>query len=92
MTQPIILFSPRTLAISSQGGVLDVLVRISAMRLSSRLSAKAEQPYGADETEFEMPAFLRKKSQEGRGRKHQSDAGQPPAPGTNPTNPPNTPL
>lgn len=69
MTQPIILFSPRTLAISSQGGVLDVLVRISAMRLSSRLSSKAEQPYGADETEFEMPAFSAQKVTRGPGTK-----------------------
>jgi Ca-activated chloride channel family protein len=30
MTQPTILFSPRTSAISAQGGVLDVLVRVQA--------------------------------------------------------------
>ena len=30
MTQPTIMFSPRTSAISAQGGVLDVLVRVQA--------------------------------------------------------------
>ena len=67
-------------------------VRFSAMRMSSRLSAKSESRYSADETDLAIPAFLRKKSQEGRGRKQQSDAGQPPAPGTSPTNPPNNPV
>jgi Ca-activated chloride channel family protein len=73
-------------------------VRFSGMRMWSRLSAKDEQRYGADETEFVTPAFLRKKSQEGRGRKQQAEPGKPPAPGssttstTNPANPPNSPA
>jgi hypothetical protein len=44
-------------------------VRFSAMRISSRLAAKSEARYSADETDLVMPAFLRKKSQEGKGRK-----------------------
>jgi len=44
-------------------------VRFSAMRMSSRLSAKSEARYSADETELVIPAFLRKKSQEGKGRR-----------------------
>jgi Ca-activated chloride channel family protein len=67
-------------------------VRFSAMRMSSRLSAKSESRYSADETDLAIPAFLRKKSQEGRGRQQQLDAGQPPAPGASPTNPPNNPV
>ncbi|APW47983.1 vWA domain-containing protein [Rhodoferax antarcticus] len=43
-------------------------VRFSAMRMSSRLSTKSETPYSQDETESAMPAFLRKKVEEGRGR------------------------
>ena len=67
-------------------------VRFSAMRMSSRLSAKSECRYSADETDSAIPAFLRKKSQEGRGRKQQPDAAQPPASGTSPTIAPNTPV
>jgi Ca-activated chloride channel family protein len=67
-------------------------VRFSAMRMSSRLSAKSESRYSADETDLAIPAFLRKKSQEGRGRKQQSDTSMPPASGTSPTNPPNNPV
>ncbi len=44
-------------------------VRFSGMRMSSRLSAKAKARYSADETELVIPAFLRKKSQEGKGRR-----------------------
>jgi Ca-activated chloride channel family protein len=43
-------------------------VRFSAMRMSTRLSAKSEARYSSDETDVVMPAFLRKKSQEGRGK------------------------
>jgi Ca-activated chloride channel family protein len=43
-------------------------VRFSAMRMSSRLSTKSEARYSLDETEFAVPAFLRKKGQEGKGR------------------------
>jgi Ca-activated chloride channel family protein len=46
-------------------------MRFSAMRLSSRLSAVSEGRYSADETESAIPAFLRKKGQEGRGRSQQ---------------------
>jgi len=60
-------------------------LRFSAMRMSSRLAAKSEVRYSADETDQAMPAFLRKKSQEGKGRK-QSNLGQ--QPGSSPTTPP----
>jgi len=43
-------------------------VRFSAMRMSTRLSAKSEARYSGDETGLEIPSFLRKKSQEGRGK------------------------
>ena len=66
-------------------------VRFSGMRMWNRLSAKAEERYGADETDFVVPAFLRKKSQEGRGRKQQSADVNAPVPGASPSNPPNQP-
>lgn len=40
----------------------------SAMKMSSRLASKQEMAYSMDETELEMPRFLRKKESEGRGR------------------------
>lgn len=43
-------------------------IRFSAMRMSSRLSQKSEVQYSKDETESEIPAFLRKKVEEGKGR------------------------
>lgn len=43
-------------------------VHYSAMKMSSRLASKQEMAYCMDETESEMPAFLRKKESEGRGR------------------------
>jgi Ca-activated chloride channel family protein len=43
-------------------------VRFSAMRMSSRLSAKAEARFSGDQTDAEIPAFLRKKMEEGKGR------------------------
>lgn len=43
-------------------------VRFSAMHMSNRLSAKSEVRYSVDETDAVIPAYLRKKGQEGRGR------------------------
>jgi Ca-activated chloride channel family protein len=48
-------------------------VRFSAMRMSSRLSAKAEARFSVDETDGEIPAFLRKKMEEGKGRKRKEE-------------------
>ena len=42
--------------------------RFSAQRMSSRLSMRDEILYSRDETGSEMPAFLRKKAEEGKGR------------------------
>ena len=67
-------------------------VRFSAMRMSSRLSAKSERSYSADETDLAIPAFLRKKSQEGKGRKQHSEPVQLPNSGTSPTSPPHNPV
>jgi Ca-activated chloride channel family protein len=44
-------------------------VTFSAVRMMSRQSSKADVHYGGDETEAVMPAFLRKKAEEGKGRK-----------------------
>ena len=41
-----------------------------AQRLYSRLSALNDIRFGEDETDFEMPAFLRRKAEEGKGRRH----------------------
>jgi Ca-activated chloride channel family protein len=57
-------------------------VRFSAMRMSSRLSAKSDAPYSGDQTDLVIPAFLRKKGQEGTGRRAQ------PGKSTNPLNTP----
>lgn len=43
-------------------------VRFSMMKMSTRLSAKDEVAFSADEINFQRPAFLRKKSEEGKGR------------------------
>ena len=43
--------------------------RFSALRMSSRLSMRSEGLYAFDETSADMPAFLRKKAEEGRGRR-----------------------
>ena len=43
-------------------------VRFSMMKMSTRLSAKEEMAFTGDETNLAMPAFLRKKSEEGKGR------------------------
>lgn len=40
----------------------------SAMKMSNRLASKDEMAYSMDETELDMPSFLRKKESEGRGR------------------------
>ena len=44
-------------------------VYFSAMKMSTRLSAKQEILYSIDETLNAGPAFLRKKAEEGKGRK-----------------------
>ena len=46
-------------------------VSFSAYRMSNRLVSKQEMSYMADETESNMPSFLRKKESEGRGRRNQ---------------------
>ena len=43
--------------------------RFSSRKMSKRLVAVDDMPFGGDETNSDMPAFLRKKSEEGRGRK-----------------------
>lgn len=44
-------------------------VRYSAMRMSRRLVAKDEMAFDMDETQaMSMPAFLRKKVSEGKGK------------------------
>jgi Ca-activated chloride channel family protein len=48
-------------------------IRFSTMRMSSRLSAKAEARFSADETDAAIPAFLRKKLEEGKGRKDRGE-------------------
>ena len=40
----------------------------SAMKMSARQSNVHEMAYMSDETNTDMPAFLRKKAEEGRGR------------------------
>ena len=44
----------------------------SSMKMSGRLASKSETLYMGDETESFMPAFLRKKESEGRGRKNET--------------------
>ena len=48
-------------------------VRFKSRKMSKRLVAREESVFSVDETSFEMPAFLRKKSEEGKGRKHTDD-------------------
>ncbi len=43
-------------------------VRYSAYRMSRRLASKSEMAFGIDETNLEMPSFLRRKESEGKGR------------------------
>ena len=42
----------------------------SSMKMSRRLASRSESLYMGDETELMMPAFLRKKESEGKGRKN----------------------
>ncbi len=54
---------------------LDMMMKeasFSSMKMSSRLASKSESLYMGDETESFMPAFLRKKESEGRGRKNET--------------------
>ena len=44
-------------------------VSYSSMRMSRSLASRSEVMFSVDETESEMPAFLRKKESEGRGRR-----------------------
>ena len=44
-------------------------VSYSSMRMSKSLASRSEVMFSVDETESEMPAFLRKKESEGRGRR-----------------------
>lgn len=43
-------------------------VRYSAYRMSSRLTSKSETAFCMDETNLDIPSFLRKKASEGKGR------------------------
>jgi hypothetical protein len=43
-------------------------VQYSAFRMSRRLASKSEMAFGIDETNLDMPSFLRKKESEGKGR------------------------
>ena len=43
-------------------------MQYSAYRLSNRLASKSEVAFSMDETNLNMPSFLRKKESEGRGR------------------------
>ena len=44
-------------------------VMFSQRKMSNRLNASYEMAYSADETHSAMPSFLRKKAEEGKGRK-----------------------
>jgi Ca-activated chloride channel family protein len=44
-------------------------VRYNTRKMSKRLVANSEIAFSADETNSAMPAFLRKKSEEGKGRR-----------------------
>ena len=50
--------------------------RFSSRKMSKRLVANSEVTFSADETNSDMPAFLRKKSEEGRGRRGSIDTPQ----------------
>jgi Ca-activated chloride channel family protein len=43
-------------------------VQYSAFRMSRRLASKSEMAFCMDETDLDMPSFLRKKESEGKGR------------------------
>jgi len=44
-------------------------VSYSSMRMSKSLASRSEVMFSEDETESNMPSFLRKKETEGRGRR-----------------------
>jgi Ca-activated chloride channel family protein len=48
--------------------------RFSSRKMSKRLVSNFEVAFSGDETNMEMPAFLRKKSEEGKGRTGPSDS------------------
>ena len=48
-------------------------VTYSALRMRKGLASRSEVQFGIDETESQMPAFLRKKVSEGRGRQRPSN-------------------
>jgi hypothetical protein len=48
--------------------------RFSSRKMSKRLVSNFEVAFSGDETNMEMPAFLRKKSEEGKGRIGPSDS------------------
>lgn len=48
--------------------------RFSSRKMSKRLVANVEVAFSSDETNSDMPAFLRKKSEEGKGRTGSSDS------------------
>jgi len=50
--------------------------RFSSRKMSKRLVANMEVAFSADETNSDMSAFLRKKSEEGRGRRGSIDTPQ----------------
>lgn len=48
-------------------------LHFNSMRMSRRLVAKSEIAFCVDETDSDIPAFLRKKLEEGKGRKRRDD-------------------
>ena len=48
-------------------------IRFNTVRMSSRLTEKAEARFSIDQTDAEIPAFLRKKLEEGKGRKRKDN-------------------
>ncbi len=57
-------------------------VRYSGMKMTGQLQARFDRRYSGDETDSAAPAFLRKKTQEGKGRKQQPVANNQPDPKT----------
>jgi Ca-activated chloride channel family protein len=47
--------------------------RFSSRKMSKRLVANQEVVFSGDETDMEIPAFLRKKSEEGKGKRNHTD-------------------
>jgi Ca-activated chloride channel family protein len=48
-------------------------VRFNTVRMSKRLTERSELRFSVDQTDAEIPAFLRKKLEEGRGRKRKDE-------------------